>query len=86
MTRIAIRHTFSALAAIALVSAFATSPASAQSDTSHKQEMEYLKHEKWGVSQEQTTPTGLATQKQVAKRQVVKIPMGYNPVSGGSAD
>ena len=86
MLRTAIRHTLSALAAAGLISAVAGGPASAQSDTSHKQEMEYLKHEKWGVSQEQTTPTGLATQKQVAKRQVVKIPMGYNPVSGGSVD
>jgi hypothetical protein len=63
MTRTAICHTLSALAALALVSAFAAGPVPAQSDTSHKQEMEYLKQEKWGVSQEQKTPNGLATRR-----------------------
>jgi hypothetical protein len=50
MTRTAIRHTLSALAALAVVTAFATSPVSAQSDVSNKQEMEYLKQEKRGAT------------------------------------
>lgn len=45
MSRLSLRNALSALAAVALASAFAISPASAS-----EQEMEYLKQEQWGAA------------------------------------
>jgi hypothetical protein len=54
-----IRHMLSALAAMTLIAAVAAGPASAQSDTSHKQEMEYLKQDKWLAPSKSKAPKGV---------------------------
>ena len=66
MTRTAIRHMLSALAAAALVSAFASSPASAQSPNYNIQMgggQDMSNAIVPSTSPEQKTPKGLATQK-----------------------
>jgi hypothetical protein len=63
MTRTAIRHTLMALPALVFVTSFAGNPALAQPDAAHKQELEYLKQEKWGASQEQKTFKRLTAQR-----------------------
>ena len=50
MTRIAIRHTLSALAAVALATVIASAPTWAE------QELEYLKQEKWGATNKPQEP------------------------------
>jgi hypothetical protein len=63
MTRTANRDTLMAFAALVFVTFFAGNAALAQPDAAHKQELEYLKQEKWGVSQEQKTFKRLAAQR-----------------------
>ena len=67
MTRIAIRHTFSALSALALVTAFTGSPASAQGQPTNQGVSEAQSLFLFGLKVEpdtlQATPKGLATKK-----------------------